>query len=127
MICSAREYAVIVADLRLAASVAAVRTDWQHLKTSFRTTLTDPMLIAGVAIAAAAFGARSPVEGKPVECRCANGAPSLSRTVLLAIVGPLLKEAIVSGLANLGGHDAAKPATDASDARRQSANGAANP
>ena len=96
----AREVDVVFADQRLVARLRAVRTDWQNLKASCVDTLTHPAVIIGAGVAAAAWGSRAKSPLKPAECQCASGkvAPLFSRTLILAVVGPLLKDAIARAL-----------------------------
>jgi hypothetical protein len=112
----AREDDVAFADQRLVARLGAVRADWQNLKTSCVDTLTKPALIIGVVVAAAFWGSRSPSPPKPAECDCASGkvAPLFSRTLILAVVGPLLKDAIARGFTYFRGESTSATGADAS-------------
>lgn len=117
MVTLAREDDVVFADHRLVARLGAIREDWRNLKSSSVDTLTKPALLFGVGVAAAAWGARKPSPPKPTVCVCANAkvAPLFSRTILLAVVGPLVSDAIARGLSYLSGETASAPDVEVSE------------
>jgi hypothetical protein len=92
---------VAFADQRLRSRVVAIGIAWNDVKAGMTSAVTSPLAIAVVAFSAAAYGARSPAPAKPVACDCAGEPSLLSRTLLVALVGPLLKEAVARGLAQL--------------------------
>lgn len=117
---------VAFADQRLRSRAVAIGIAWTDVKASMTSAVTSPLAIAVAAFSAAAYGARSPAPTKqaptkPAACACAGEPSLLSRMLLVALVEPLLKEAVARGFYHLQELEPSVPApagnsTDAASA-----------
>jgi hypothetical protein len=104
---------VIVAEQRLHARIVALRSSWQAVGASFRSSLTGPAMVGIVALAGMMLGGRSRSQPKQVECKCVNAKPSLLRVLFAAAIGSVMKAAVARGLERLVATYPSTPATDA--------------
>ena len=100
------EDAVVAAERKLLARARTVRLDWQRVQASSREALTAPTVIGGVALAGAMLAGRSRPSKDVVECKCIKSSPSFLRAVFLAVVTPLIQDAMVRWLATFSGREA---------------------
>lgn len=83
---------IAAAQRHMLALQEKLRVDTRVLKNSWCATLTQPWVIGGVALAGWVVSARGRSAPVQVECKCKTPGPAIMRSLITALLVPMVKQ-----------------------------------